>query len=181
MPIDETFTVDGRSLVTTRLVETGFYRGATVKAALAAGFAEVYTVDVDYTAFACSIKMFYGDRRVHTFHGSSPDVLPRMLDPLVPTLVYLDGHFMGLPHERPDAAYGECPLLAELAVVTAVPWKTKPVVVVDDVPMFRRPWATAMHDRFSEIAWPELVEIKAALPGYEFRETGHVLYCFPKE
>lgn len=180
MPVSPDFTIGGRSLVREALVETGFYRGATTAAALRAGFARVDSIELDVGRFLSGVKMFANEPRVFLHRGSSPDVLPEVLDPRLPTTVYLDAHYMGPGHGDPDPAYGECPLMAELDVVGRVRWETRPILVVDDWHLFRRPWEEDLLARFDPAQWPEAGAVLARLSGYEFVHTEFTLYAFPK-
>lgn len=177
MPID--FAVLGGGLKTKPdlFVETGTYNGDAVAAALAFGFSEVRSVELDAGRHAACCARFSGDSRVKLYHGDSLVTLSGMVAPGRGSVVYLDAHWMGAEHglECPDE---ECPVLDELDVLFTE-FKVRPVVVVDDCHLFRRPWPADLHDRFDQREWPLVDEIKERLPRYSFLETEHCLYCWP--
>lgn len=181
MPIPTDFRVDGRSLVRPALIETGYYRGATVAAALAAGFQSVDSIEYDVKLFRAGVFRWAGEGRVHLHRGPSPDLIAGVADPALPTTLYLDAHFCGDHRLPPEPKYGQCPLLAELDAVWSVPWRAAPILAVDDWHMFRRPWDADLARRFDERQWPEAEDVLARLRGrgYGFVHTEFVLYAFP--
>jgi hypothetical protein len=183
VPISTTFRVNGASLVTEQFVETGFYRGVTAVCAHYAGFKRVASVELDRDLYERGLELpLVADGKILLYHGSSPDVLPEMTDPSLRTLVYLDGHFMGPEHGAVDPKYGECPILDEIHVLMGLPWDDMPTVVVDDIHLFRRPWAGDLLRRFDQKQWPELERVKRLFPaGYRFVEDFHTLYALPEQ
>ena len=153
MPIPENFVIDGRLFARHTLVETGTFKGATVRAAILAGFKRVASVD----------------RVVHS----------AMCRPDEETLIYLDAHYMGDGAEV-DPVYGECPLLAELEEITAVSWKTPPAIVIDDAPLFLRPWDDDLENRCDRKQWPTITDIGERVPGCDVRVMGALILAEPR-
>lgn len=180
MPIDTSFNVAGRSLVRDVFVETGFYKGDTVAAALEAGFPEVHSVEFDADLFRLGQGRFYDEPRVSLHLGSSPEILPRILNGSRATTIYLDAHFCGVKETTWDKKYGECPLVDELKAISRVKWVQKPYLVIDDWHMFRRPWSKYLLDRFTVYEWPSSSDVVSLLRGYHLEETEFVLYAFPE-
>lgn len=182
MPICTAFRVQGVSLVRAQFVETGFFKGATSLAALDAGFKRVASVELDEGLYRAGLELPpVVDGRIRLFHGSSPDILPRMVDPGLPALVYLDGHLYPEASAAPlvDPVYGECPVLAELQILRDIEWEVPPVIVVDDANMFRRPWDAYTASRFTESHWPTTREVLCLLSDYKVVETDCALYALP--
>jgi hypothetical protein len=177
MSIPHNFMINGKSLVRRWFVETGTYLGGTSRAALAAGFQEVRTVEYHWPPDRLHVlKDLLMDPRVRIYGGSSPDMLPKMCRPDVETTIYLDGHFSGVPDAPSDPKYGECPLLAELKVITEIAWETKPWIAIDDAVNFERPWSEDLKTRFIESHWPTMDQIAEALPGYTLEVIDGVIY-----
>lgn len=179
MAIPTDFRIADRSLVRPAFVETGYHRGAAVAAALAAGFDSVESVEYDRRLYCAGLLKFANEPRVRLHRGSGPDVLPSILDPKTPTTIYLHDHFLGPEYGPPDPVYGECPLLAELDAVGRVPWAVRPIVVVDDWHLFRRPWESGLLARLDPDQWPEAGAVLDRLHGCGFVHTEFTLYAFP--
>ena len=98
-----------------------------------------------------------------------------------PTTFWLDAHYRACGRHEMDPVRGECPLLAELAAIAAVRWTVQPLILIDDAPLFRRPWPEDLAGHFDAAQWPTLEAIARALPaGYEVSEREGVLYCLPR-
>jgi len=109
---------------------------------------------------------------VHVHLGSSPEILPKIIDPQVPTTFWLDAHYQGSSPIEQDPVYGECPLLAELEVIFSYGWS--PIVLIDDAYMFDE----RIHAGFDRSHWPSMEAIRSALPPhYELDESEEILYC----
>lgn len=177
MPIPENFVIDGRLFARHTLVETGTFKGATVRAAILAGFKRV--ASVDRVVHSTELSGSELDPRIELYLGSSPDRLSAMCRPDEETLIYLDAHYMGDGAEV-DPVYGECPLLAELEEITAVSWKTPPAIVIDDAPLFLRPWDDDLENRFDRKQWPTITDIVERLPGCDVRVIGDLILAEPR-
>lgn len=184
MAINPSFVIGGRSLVRDVFIETGFYEGATVRAAVAAGFAQVYSVEIHpglYLRGVEAVAAEYPPGKVRLLHRTSPDALPDVIDPNRPTTFYLDGHYSGHAGTWRDEKYGECPLVLELAVIRSARWAVPPVIVIDDVHMFARPWSADLRARFDERQWPQTQDVLATLPDYDIEEHDTTWYAWPKK
>src|SRR5262245_31694637 len=117
-------------------IETGTQRGDSLAAALAAGYPECLSVEYTDLFYRFAKERFANDSRVRLFHGSSPDVLPAMIDPIKTTTFWLDAHYSGSDRAWQDPKYGECPLLQELEVILAAPWRQPPIICIDDAYIF---------------------------------------------
>lgn len=181
IPINTAFRVNGASLVCPQFIETGFYKGATAVCAHYFGFGRVASAELNGDLYRLGLELpLVAAGEIRLYHGSSPDVLPTMIDPTLKSLVYLDAHFMGKEHGAADPKYGECPLLEELRVVFEQPWAELPTVVIDDAHMFVRPWSEDLRVRFTEDQWPSTDRVKALFPGgYRFVSERYVMYCLP--
>lgn len=184
MAINTTFRAGGRSVVQRLLVETGFCHGATVRAAIEAGFRKVHSIELDPARYVEGRKAMrtVGSPGAVTVHlGTSPDVLRKILDRTKQATLYLDAHYSGIPTEPTDPVYGQCPLLEELKVVFAERWAANPIVVIDDAHMLDRPWSADLRARFTESHWPTRAQVLAMLPGYDVIDEDQTLYAWPPD
>jgi hypothetical protein len=75
------------------LVETGTYRGTTVRA-MRRHFARIYSIELDDGLYERARRRFATDRHVEILHGDSGVVLPSLLKRIDDScLFWLDGHF----------------------------------------------------------------------------------------
>jgi hypothetical protein len=140
-------------------VETGVWSGDT--AAAAAGcFARVVTIDRDRKVVDRARARFAAVPAVEVRLGDSPAVIPAVFEDR-PTAYYLDAHWF--PGVAPGGS--QCPLLAELAAIAGLAFTRRPVIVVDDVPVFRSAfWADGGAERagFVRAQWPTLAAVTQA-------------------
>lgn len=111
-------------------VETGTWHGDGVKAALAAGFSAIRSVELSEDLFKNAKVTFRDDPRVKLWWGASSDCLSDMLgDISSPATIWLDAHYSG-----GDTVCGPttCPLLDELDVLKHHPI-TRHTILIDDV------------------------------------------------
>lgn len=122
----------------------------------------VFSVEVSEKLHRRAVKR-YGDRAGLTFVlGSSPDVLPALVDPLdEPVLFWLDAHGGMLAGGRdadelydPPGAEGQCPLIAELEAIRHFRWADRSCILIDDARAFLGPLP---HHRRQD--WPPFVEV----------------------
>lgn len=149
----------GLNLVRDVFVETGTFRGETLAVALAAGYKEVHTIDVveEYTKHA---KSTHGHNpALHCHTGTSPDVLPSILDPNKSYTFWLDAHYQAHKPEETCEKYGECPVLQELKVIFLLNWVIPPIVLVDDAHVFKGNYGALNPEH-----WPKVDVLKKALP-----------------
>lgn len=178
----ERFDFRGKSIIQDVFVETGTYLGETTENALRAGFKFVHTIEVCERLVKLAREKFSNRNNVTVHHGSSPDVLPSVLDPNLSTTIYLDGHYQGGPIDENDPLIGECPLLLELAVIRAISWKQLPIIIIDDSHIFTMNDRDSflMNHNLNPIFWPHIHEIVDAIgPSYTIIEDDDRLYCFP--
>lgn len=152
-------------------IETGHGAGGTFEEVLTAPYhyADLHTVECDPAVVARAKSRFGGDPRVHIHHGSSPDVLQRICDPHRSTVFWLDAHFSGGLYgaQDTDPSFGECPLLAELAVIRGFQWRVAPQIFIDDAPLFLGGPYYREYAACDPAQWPSLEAIRKALPpGY---------------
>ncbi|MFN0052056.1 MAG: hypothetical protein ACKV0T_07690 [Planctomycetales bacterium] len=172
--------------MTVRFVETGTHLGISVRAALELGYREVCSIEISDEFFGKARRMFQVDCRVRLLHGSSPNLLPQVMAPDVPTTFWLDAHYSGTTLPSHDPTFGQCPLLAELAIIAEVPWQVWPLIAIDDAFLFEpATWEGAFPDLFNpdgmiQADWPTRDQVEQALPGYDFAFDGVRLYCTPQ-
>jgi hypothetical protein len=168
--------------VTEVFIQMGMQRGNSLAAALAAGCPECRSVEYTDLFYEFARERFVNEPRVRLFHGSSPDVLPAMIDPGKSTTFWLDAHFSGSDRAWQDPKYGECPLLKELEIIAAAPWKVPPVICIDDAFIFREstwdgPSWVFQPELFTRSHWPLLADIQRMIPDFDLVEDNYVLFC----
>lgn len=171
-------------------IETGLGGGQSLAAALAQPFAVLHSIEIDATLIArCELR----DPRLTIHYGSSPDVLPTIIDPARLTMFWLDAHYSAglytsdsdLDRSRLDPRYGQCPLLAELAIIREVDWRIRPWIYIDDADCFRSPIYEGMFAQYDRLQYPTENEIRAILPERYHVEVvdmrGSVFVATPEE
>src|ERR1051326_1382123 len=127
-----TFYKHPRLPLTEVFIETGTNKGDSLASALSAGYPRCLSVEFVELLHNLAKQRFAQQPRAELFLGSSPETLPRMIDPERTTTFWLDAHFSGSDRSWQDPRYGECPLLQELKVIMGTPWKTWPILCIDD-------------------------------------------------
>jgi hypothetical protein len=109
------------------LVETGTYRGTTVRA-MRRHFARIYSIELDDDLYERARRRFAADPHVEILHGDSGDLLPSLVERIdEPCLFWLDGHFSDWETARGATA---SPLRRELDAVLRR--RHDDVVLIDD-------------------------------------------------
>lgn len=177
------FAFRGKTLVGEVFVETGTYKGETLRVAACAGFEHCKSVEVCERHYRETCDALGGWPGVELFFGTSPGFLESAaVDPGYPTVFWLDAHYQGNgDRNEMDVLYGECPLLAELVAIWSHRWDYAPVVLIDDAYMFDESRATVVRlDAFALDQWPVLGQIRERLPpGYTVETEDGRLYCLP--
>jgi len=138
-------------------VETGTYLGHSAEA-LAGLVDDVWSVELKPEILAQARERLGDQPRIHLYEGYSPDVLPTVLAEVDgPALYWLDGHGGTFGADDVPADVKECPVLDELAVISAHPHSARSVILVDDARAFFGP---LLHHRPD---WPTFVELVDAL------------------
>ncbi len=165
-------------------IETGTYRGHGVWAALAFGFSELHTIEVNSAAFMeleVRNPALCGDPRVHRYLGSSRDLLRPIIEPLAnrDVVFWLDGHFQGESQEERDSV-SECPILAELEAIAKTLWQRSVVVCIDDWNFFTDAWWARGEGRekFSAADWPRDSQFLSIMQGWNTHCEDHILYFY---
>jgi hypothetical protein len=150
-------------------IETGLGHGQSLRAALAQPFTALHSIEIDPQLIAqCGLH----DPRLTIHLGSSPEILPRIIDPSQLTMFWLDAHYSAgqytsnSAHDRAslDPRYGQCPLLAELAILFQVRWHRAPWIYIDDAVCFQAPVYEGMFAQHDRAQYPTEDQIRAALP-----------------
>lgn len=138
-----------------RFVETGTFMGGTASWA-ARNFRQVHTIEISKTLFERARGIFSNEPNVMVHLGDSSDILPRiLLEEMVPTLFWLDGHWCG---GESGGQESECPLLRELEIINTLA-HPESILLIDDARLFLGP-PPRPHDR---LKWPDIGEITACL------------------
>ena len=172
-------------------IETGLGHGQTLVEAIKHGFRELHVIEIDQKLIGMANEKFSRFPRVPlTIHlGSSPDVLPEVIDPERQTLFWLDAHFSaGLytsdserDRDQLDPRWGECPLMGELEVIVNTPWKVDPLILIDDADCFTAEKYEGYCASWHKDQHPTLKQIQSVIPEFliEVRDagTGKYLVC----
>jgi hypothetical protein len=152
-PEDLTFALQAR-LRLDDFVETGTFHGHTAAWA-AVHFPRVTTIELSPAYHAAAQDRFRSQANVRALAGDSSARLREVVPALAgPALFWLDAHWSGLDTAGREA---ECPLLAEIALINAVP-RTH-TLLVDDARLFCAP--PPRPHRAEQ--WPDLVSTVDAL------------------
>jgi hypothetical protein len=109
-------------------IETGSWKGDGVKAALEAGFENIFTIEAVSTLFEENKIRFATEPRVHPLLGDSSVVLPRILERVPLATIWLDAH----ESPQPITNANPHPLRAELLALAG----TEHTILIDDVRYF---------------------------------------------
>jgi hypothetical protein len=170
------FAFRGISIVRPIFIETGTYEGETLDSERRAGFGELHSIEVHEPHYWAAQRRFAGIPHVQLHLGSSPLVLPLIIDPALATTFWLDAHFQCVSACEQDPRFGECPLLAELDVIRSFRWRISPLILIDDAYMFDH----RIHSGFDRRQWPTTTEISKHLPpNFQMIEHDEILYCLP--
>jgi hypothetical protein len=149
-----------------RAVETGTYGGGTARL-LGPLFDEVVTIELDADLQRSAAEVLANWPNVVSLQGDSRSVLPRVMDPGIPTLYFLDGHWSGGPTAgRTD----QCPVLDELKIVAH--GHDDDCIIVDDARLF----AAAPPPPHEPDQWPTLMEVMLAVTQAKPRHHVTVLH-----
>lgn len=137
-------------------VETGTFQGNS--AAWASGhFKRVFTIEASEPLWRAARTRHARLANIEFVLGNSPQQLKKLLPGLRRPLFWLDAHWCG-PATAGETE--ECPLLAELAVISAAAIEPK-VIVVDDARYFLAPPPTGHNHKWEQ--WPDLAAVMSAL------------------
>ena len=146
----------------TKFIETGTGPGEGVRRALSAGVPVIHSIEIDDTLHRLACDRFPGHPNLHIHCGSSPDVLREIITPQPGTVFFLDAHYSGgLWSNTIDQRYGQCPLLAELAVIRSFEWPEPPLIIVDDAGLFN-PDRAQTSSPYDWTQWPTVDDIAQA-------------------
>jgi len=118
-------------------IETGTYKGDTVKAMLQSHcFDIIHTIDIYVDRVDKAERRFASFPQVYCWQGDSAIVLPELLADLVePALFWLDAHHSGKQIARKKGLI-ETPLVAELTAILQHGWAAEHVILIDDARYF---------------------------------------------
>jgi hypothetical protein len=171
-------------------IETGVGWGDTFVEACKYSFSKLVGIDVSSANWTkcCNRIGIQEVPRIYLYHGTSPDVLPKAIDPSKKTVFWLDAHYEPGCDDTLDSKYGQCPLLCELSIIVRQPWKTLPIILIDDASIFLSQkvwWDTYAHPMLKREDWPTFQQIYDVLDGVHHRWNilirDEVIYCWGKE
>jgi hypothetical protein len=157
-----------------RAVETGTYSGAGARR-LTTIFESVVTIELSRELWERARRAQADVANLELRQGDSRMELPRLVDPAVPTLYFLDGHWSGGPTAGQS---DECPVLDELQAVAA--GNAEDCLLIDDARLFAAP-PPPPHDPSQ---WPTLIEVfdalRATRPGHHITVLDDLVIAVPE-
>ncbi len=169
-------------------IETGLSEGTSMAVALGyehPPFRELHGIEVDAAMVEHSRKRFAHDKRLTIHHGSTLDILPRIINPKKSTLFWLDAHYDGAKPTSFDPRHGQCPLLEEIKLIMGVKWEQKPIILIDDASTFCSDvwWDRGAHgqgmDRKQNPTFQQLYDVFGVVDNrYRFLIQDQCIYCF---
>lgn len=130
-------------------VETGTYRGDSVRAALEAGFERVYSIEIDDQLYHDARLRFaeeIADSRVILLHGDSGRCLPEIIGAVQEKCTFwLDAHSQDYNFANETNSYDNCPLYRELDEI-AKSVRRDHTILIDDLRLVRDKRAWRGHD-----------------------------------
>jgi hypothetical protein len=126
-----------RKFKCTTFVETGTYKGDTVKAMLVSGlFQQIHTIDIYLDRAQAARNRYASFPNIHCWHGDSAEQMPEILRYVeTPTLFWLDAHHSGGQIARVKGLI-ETPLMKELEAILSHPLAAQHVILIDDARYF---------------------------------------------
>ena len=165
------------------LIQTGTQLGKGLKYC-APHFKTIHTIELDDRYYHESKRRLAKYKNVLCYHGSSPEVLPLVIDPTRPTTFWLDAHFVATDDLQAQVQ-NQCPLMQELLAIFAFRWEAKASILVDDAHFFQPSfWRQRRRSRGYDIAqWPRQELLRATVEefGYSMRSVGDVFAIEQKE
>ncbi|MEJ7764309.1 MAG: hypothetical protein WKF86_02330 [Acidimicrobiales bacterium] len=140
------------SLNLKRAVETGTFEGDGTRE-LARIFPEVVTIELSEVNFQRASRHLRAHPNVEMVLGDSGVALGPLLQPQVPTLYFLDGHWS----EGPAGKESQCPVLQELAALRG--GHPDDCIIIDDAAFF----LAAPPLPYNPSHWPRLMDVLDAL------------------
>jgi hypothetical protein len=132
-----------------RAIETGTYSGGSARL-LAATFPSVTTIELSPVLHAAAEAALADVPAVRCLQGDSRDRLRELVDPAVPTLYWLDGHWSGGPTAGEEE---ECPVLSEIERIGD--GHPDDCLLIDDARLF----VASPPPPHDPAQWPSLVEV----------------------
>lgn len=162
-------SIHGVPIIRDVFIETGTKAGDTLWEAKD-HFKSCHSIELDEAITLAALMRFNSEYHVNIHNGDSRDVLPRIINPKFATTFFLDAHCEGAPSTV--AADTECPLLDELRIIVAAPWTVKPLVLIDDINMFKADYwldRNTNHELFHRGDWPTFAEIRRLMEDHGYR------------
>jgi hypothetical protein len=120
---------------TDSFIETGSYRGDSIKIAIELGFKEIFSIELHPEHYQHCVDRFSEQKHVKLFLGDSAVVLSQILkdNPNTNFTFWLDGHFSG-----PHTAQGEkaSPLMEELESILSRKIENE-IIYIDDMRLYK--------------------------------------------
>jgi hypothetical protein len=170
-------------------VETGSYRGDTLDF-MKDRFRSLHSVELSKRWHEFCVARFEDCPHVHLYHGSSAELLPRILRPIDrPVIVFLDAHYSGGSTAKADIDC-DSPLLGELSCLQSRPFDD--IIIIDDTSFFDAKGGEEPQTLDEDQVWPRFaydwsgITREAVLsrmkPDYGFLEnTGSRYTLTPRE
>jgi hypothetical protein len=136
-----------------RAIETGTYLGGSARL-LADVFESVTTIELSRELHEGARERLADVPAVRCLQGDSRELLHELVDPAIPTLYWLDGHWSGGPTA---GAGNECPVLSEVEQIGN--GHQDDCLLIDDARLF----VASPPPPHDPAHWPSLVELFDAI------------------
>ena len=164
-------SIHGVPIIRDVFIETGTKAGDTLWEAKDL-YPDCRSIEIDPQVYARCVERFIGCHNVQLYRNDSRKVLSWLLNTNRPTTFYLDAHCEGAPSTV--NADTECPLLDELRIITAAPWRVRPLVLIDDMNMMHDDYwndPATNHGLFTRDHWPTFEEIEGIMKDYQYWQS----------
>lgn len=142
-----------RALGITVAIETGTYRGDSARK-LSETVQRVVSIELSEDLHEAAKDTLADLVNVTLLHGSSADVLPRVVADLDgPAIYWLDGHWCGEAGTRSDGP--QCPVMEEIAAIDAGEHAARSCILIDDARLHLGP----PPPPFRREDWPTIAEV----------------------
>lgn len=134
-----------RSFGANVLVETGTYKGDSVKYAISHGLETIHSIEIDPSLYIENCYKFSMFENVFIHYGSSheiiPSLLPHIVPPERPIIFWLDAHFPFADSGKKSYNFENdslrrMPILSEIESIASIRPLKNDVIIVDDLRCF---------------------------------------------
>lgn len=157
-------------------IETGTSVGTSAKYC-AALFPEVHTIELGDLKYSEAKRLLVNYPNITCHHGSSPEILRRIIDPSKSTTLWLDAHWVATDKNSAGGPDNQCPLMEELDAIFSFRWTAPLTILVDDAHMFQESfWKQRWARPYRKSDWPrqKALAARCAASGFHLRHEADI-------